>query len=410
MKLCLQPLHFIKKRCLTFYRFIQFVVLNFIKDDCTYFASALTFTTLLAIVPLMSVTFSLLSSFPMFHNLNTPIQDFIFDNFVPATGKVVQKYLTTFAHQASQLSISGVTFLFVTSVLLMFTIEQALNKIWKVRVQRQGASAFLLYWAILSLTPILMGLSFAASSYVFSLPLLSPQAKSNSLKLLHMAPFILTLISFTFVYMVVPNCRVRFLHAFLGSLLASLLFEGAKQAFGWYLATYNTYELLYGAFAILPIFFLWIYYVWLIVLLGGQVAFALGTYHARRPGNPIDPFTHAIHWLNYLWSAQQKGHGMTLEELIAKDDLPYDLRPEKLIEHFLEHRLITLLQNGQYILSRDLSAISFGELLDIFPWALPKASNVAPYSQDKKLMELLLLTETQTKSLYDFPTSQLFKD
>ncbi len=408
-KLLTKPFKAIKAQTVILYRFITFVTRNFMKDDCTYYSSALTFTSLLAIVPLMSVSFSLLASFPMFQELRTPIQDFIFENFVPATGKVVQKYLLTFTAQASKLSISGVAFLFVTSVLLMFTIEQALNKIWKVRVQRQGTSAFLLYWAILSLTPILMGLSFAASSYVFSLPFISPEAKNQGLLLLHCAPFLLTLISLTFVYMVVPNCRVHFSHAFKGAFIASVLFEAAKQAFTWYLSSYNSYELLYGAFAILPVFFLWVYYVWLIVLLGAEVAFALGTYHSRRPGNAIDPFTHAIHWLNYLWDAQQQGRGLSLEELIAKDNWPYQLKPESLIEHFLTHRFITLLQSGRYILSRDLTAMPFCELKKLLPWALPDIEHIKQFKQDEKFIAVLAKSEQATGSLYNFPTSDLFK-
>lgn len=408
-KLLTKPYHAIKTQVAIFYRFIQFVIKNFMKDDCTYYSSALTFTALLAIVPLMSVSFSLLSSFPMFQELKTPIQDFIFENFVPTTGKVVQKYIMTFTAQASKLSISGVAFLFITSVLLMFTIEQALNKIWKVRVQRQGTSAFLLYWAILSLTPILMGLSFAASSYVFSLPFISPEAKSQGVMLLHLAPFLLTLTSLTFVYMVVPNCRVHFMHAFKGAFIASALFEAAKQAFTWYLSSYNSYELLYGAFAILPVFFLWVYYVWLIVLLGAEVAFALGTYHSRRPGKAIDPFTHAIHWLNYLWDAQRQGHGLSLEELINKDSWPYQLKPERLIAHLLANHFIKPLQSGKYILSRDLSNMQFQELKQLLPWALPSAEQIEAFKQDKKLIAVLSESEKTTQALYRFPVSDLFK-
>lgn len=405
----LLSLTFYKRKLSELKRFYAFVLRCFLKDDCTYYASALTFTTLLAIVPLMSVGFSLLSSFPMFQELRDPIQNFIFENFVPATGKVVQKYLMTFTAQVSKLSVWGVSFLFVTSVLLMFTIEQALNKIWKVRVQREGTSAFLLYWAILSLSPILMSLSFAASSYVISLPFISPEAKSHTDVLLHYVPFLLALISFTFLYKVVPNCKVHLKHAFLGALLASLFFEFAKQAFSWYLTTYNTYELLYGAFAIVPIFFLWIYYVWLIILFGAEVAFALGTYHARRPGIAIDPFTHAIHWLNYFWQAQQKGKGLTLETLIAKDNWPYQLNPEHLIEHFLSVNFISPMQDGGFMLSRDLSALTFTELKAKLPWALPSDEMVKRFKQDKRFALVLKQVDKAHAPLFDFPVSDLFK-
>ena len=130
-------------------RFVRFVVRHFIEDDCTYIASALAFTSLLAVVPLMSVGFSIFSSFPVFQSLADPVQNFIFDNFVPATGKVVQTYLQQFTSQVSKLSILGVTFLVITALLVMFTIERSINKIWRVNSARHGVPAFLLYWAIL---------------------------------------------------------------------------------------------------------------------------------------------------------------------------------------------------------------------------------------------------------------------
>jgi membrane protein len=389
--------------------FIQFVFNNFVGDDCTYFASALTFTSLLAIVPLMSVSFSLLSSFPVFQDMSGPIQDFIFENFVPATGKLVQQYLIGFTKQVSNLSIWGVAFLFVTSVLLMFTIEQALNKIWKVRVQRRGTAAFLLYWAILSLAPILMGLSIAASSYVISLPFISKEAHINTSSLLRHAPFLLSFVSFTFLYMVVPNCKVRFLHAMTGSLFAAFLFEIAKIAFSWYLNRYHTYELLYGAFAIVPIFFLWVYWVWFIVLLGGEISYALSTHHHRRQGEPKDPFTHAMHWLLYFWEAQIKGEGLTINALIAKDDYAYQVKPESIIEHFLKIQLIQPLNDGRFILSRDLSSMSFYELTHLLPWPLPDWRTLTHCKSDKKLAKLLDDAQEKTQSLYKVNVSELFQ-
>lgn len=388
--------------------FLVFVFQNFIKDDCTYFASALTFTSLLAVVPLMSVSFALLSSFPVFSDMSGPIQDFIFENFVPATGKIIQQYLIGFTKQVSNLSIWGVAFLFVTSVLLMFTIEQALNKIWKVRVQRQGTAAFLLYWTILSLTPILMGLSIAASSYLISLPLLTNDTHINTSALLRYAPFMLSFVSFTFLYMVVPNCKVRFMHAIVGALVAVFFFEIAKLTFTWYLTRYHTYELLYGAFAIVPIFFLWVYWAWFIVLLGAEIAYALSAHHQRRQGKPIDAFTHAMHWLDYFWLAQVKGDGLSLSELIAKDDYAYSVKPESIMEQFLALQLIRPLNTGSFILSRDLTKMSFKELTLLLPWPVPDWTHLDHQNKDKNLATLLKESQEKVSHLYNIPVSRLF--
>lgn len=389
--------------------FILFVFNNFMQDYCTYFASALAFTSLLAIVPLMAVSLAVLSSFPVFQEMSGPIQDFIFENFVPATGKIVQQYLSGFTKQVSNLSIWGVAFLFVTSVLLMFTIEQALNKIWKVRVQRHGTSAFLLYWAILSLAPILMGLSIAASSYLISLPFLSTDTHINTSALLTHSPFILSFFSFTFLYMVVPNCKVRFLHAVTGALVTAVLFDIAKLAFTWYLTTYHTYELLYGAFAIVPIFFLWVYWVWLIVLLGAEIAYALSTHYHRRRGKSVDPFTHAMHWLGYFWHAQSKGKGLSISDLVAKDDYAYEILPEDIIERFLALHLIRPLANGSFILSRDLSQMTFYELTQLLPWSIPAWQSLGQCQTDRNLAELLEHAQNKTHDLYQKPVSDLFQ-
>lgn len=389
--------------------FVLFVFRNFLKDDCSYFASALTFTSLLAVVPLMSVSFALLSSFPVFQEMSGPIQDFIFENFVPSTGKIVQQYLIGFTKQVSNLSIWGVAFLFVTSVLLMFTIEQALNKIWKVRVQRHGTAAFLLYWAILSLAPILMGLSIAASSYLISLPFITKDAQVTTSALLRHAPFMLSLASFTFLYMVVPNCKVRFSHAITGSLFAAFLFEIAKVGFSWYLTTYHTYELLYGAFAIVPIFFLWVYWVWFIVLLGAEIAYALSAHHQRRRGKPKDAFTHAMHWLGYLWAAQTKGEGLSISQLIKKDNYAYEVKPETIIEHFLKVQLIRPLANGSFILSRDLSQMSFHTLTSLLPWPIPKWETLNHCKSDKKLAAMLKEADQKTLVLYSTKVSTFFQ-
>ncbi|MGQ3888499.1 YihY family inner membrane protein [Legionella sp. CNM-1927-20] len=350
-------------------RFIRFVVNHFIEDDCAYRASALAFTTLLAIVPLMTVGFSILSSFPVFHNFSGPVQDFIFENFVPATGKIVQNYVQDFSTQVSKLSIWGVAFLFITAILVMVTIERAMNKIWRVSSARKGVAAFLLYWAILSLGPIFLGLSLAASSYLISIPFLKEQQAPSFI--LSMLPFLLSLTGFTFLYVIVPNRPILFWHGFLGGLFATILFESAKQAFAYYLSHYDTYQLLYGAFAIVPIFFVWIYWVWFITLLGAEVSYALSVHHKRRSGKPIDGFSHALLWLQLLWLKQKEGQGLCLDELIQASTQPFEIDSDHMISELQRINLIHIGIDGQYLLSRDLNEISLYWLSKHLPYNLP---------------------------------------
>ncbi|KTD56391.1 YihY family inner membrane protein [Legionella shakespearei] len=351
-------------------RFVRFVIQHFIQDECTYIASALAFTTLLAVVPLMSVGLAIFSSFPVFQGLADPVQNFIFDNFVPATGKVVQAYLQQFASQVSKLSIWGVAFLIVTALLVMFTIERAMNKIWRVSSSRHGVPAFLLYWAILSLAPVLLGLSLAASSYLISMPLLIEHHAPSFL--LNYSPFFLSLIGFTFLYVVVPNCPVKIRHAFWGGLFAAILFETAKQGFAFYLIRYNTYELLYGAFAAVPIFFIWVYWMWIITLLGAEISYALSVHHQRRSGSPVDGFSHSLLWLHQLWLAQQNGQAVSFNELVDASHQPFAVDVDEMITVLTDQGLIHATADGQFMLSRDLNHVTLYQLAQLLPYRLPR--------------------------------------
>lgn len=350
-------------------RFIRFVVHHFIKDDCTYIASALAFTTILAIVPLMSVGLSVFSTFPIFQNLADPVQNFIFENFVPASGKVVQAHLQQFASQVSKLSIWGIAFLVITALLVMFTIERAMNKIWRVSSSRRGVPAFLIYWAIISLGPVILGLSLVASSYFISMPMLVAHQPPSIF--FHYAPVLLSLVGFTFLYIVVPNCPVKIHHAFWGALVATILFESAKQAFAYYLIRYNTYELLYGAFAIVPIFFIWVYWVWIITLLGAEISYAFSVHHQRRDGKSLDGFSHALLWLHHLWLAQQKGKGLTFNELIDASKQPFAIDADEMLNSVIDNELVHATSEGYFMLSRDIGQITLYDLTQLLPYRLP---------------------------------------
>ncbi|MCX7116161.1 MAG: YihY family inner membrane protein [Gammaproteobacteria bacterium] len=248
--------------------FIIFVYNKFMQDDCMYRASALTFTTLLTIVPLMYVSLAILSLFPLSHEFASAIQNFIFQNFVPATGKVVQLYLQQFASQTQTLPTWDLLFLFVTVFFMMFTVEQSFNIIWCAPRARPNLHALLLYFSILCVSPILLGMSLTATTYFLSLPIF--QIANEPLLLTKGLPFVFSLLGFTLLYAILPNCPVRFVAALVGGGAAAVSFEIAKHGFVFYLSQFNSYQQLYGAFAVIPVFFIWLYMVWLITLLGAE--------------------------------------------------------------------------------------------------------------------------------------------
>lgn len=261
-----------------FYLFWQRVALQFVDDGCMSRAAALTYTTLLSLVPLMTVSFTILKAFPVFQEAGAAIQAFVFDNFVAASAGMVEQHLQAFAKAANQLSAPGLLFLLVVAVLMIFNMEASFNQIWRVKRHRRGVQAFLMYWAILTLLPVLIGVALAISSYVLALPWFVGNTVSLALKrpLLAYLPVVLTFIAFTLLYITVPNCKVKFKYAMLAGLLTTLLFELAKFAFGLYILYFPTYRLLYGALAVIPIFLIWIYLSWLVILFGAVVCSVLG--------------------------------------------------------------------------------------------------------------------------------------
>ena len=253
------------------------VFLQFFEDGCMSRAAALTFATLLSLVPLLAVSFIVLKAFPVFQGVGEAIQTFVINNFVAESAQAVQIHFQQFTTQVNRLSAPGLLFLLVVAVLMIFNIEQSFNVIWRVKKSRHGVQAFLMYWAVLTLLPVLIGVGLALSSYVLALPLFAENALDAELKqpLMTYTPIILTFIAFTLLYITVPNCKVKLRYAIVGGLVATALFELAKFGFGMYIRYFPTYKLLYGALAAFPIFLVWMYLSWMVILFGAVVAHTL---------------------------------------------------------------------------------------------------------------------------------------
>lgn len=249
-------------------------------DRLPRLAAALSFTTVLALVPLATVAVSTMTLFPVFDERATAIQNWIYSNLVPTASDVIQLYLTEFVEQSGKLTVFGLVFLLVASLMALATIEDAMNDIWRVHRGRRWFQRVLVYWAVISLAPILIVASLSVSSYLFSLPLLYEQAVIVSFgeRLLRLVPFFLEWIAFVLIYMAMPNAKVRFGFAVIGGIVCALLFEIAKRGFAFYLLNFDSYQVVYGALATVPIFLVWIYICWLIVLLGAEIVASLHDY------------------------------------------------------------------------------------------------------------------------------------
>jgi membrane protein len=291
---------------------LRFVFVSFWRNDHLYRASALTYGTLLSMVPLMMVSIPLLTIFPKFKNLILEAENYVFEQFIPATGKTVLAYLQGFAAHASQLSYAGLAALIITVIFMLLTIEDSLNHIWQVRHKNRAWWRLLFYWLGLSLAPLLIGVSLILEAYL---------AKQGwfSEWVVFIFPRVIVWIAFLVLYVAVPNCKVRFSHGVIGAGLAMVLCELAKSGFQVYLEYFPAYNLLYGAFATIPLFLFWVYIVWVLVLLGAEFTYALGVYH-NPPWQPErDPLVLAVIALKRLQLSSQAGQPLTVADFIAAD-------------------------------------------------------------------------------------------
>ena len=286
-------------------------------------ASSLTFTTVLALVPLFAVVLSVFTAFPMFGKFQDTVQRWLVESLVPESiARQVLAYLTQFARKASRLGTVGLLAVVVTALALMVTIERTLGQIWRLERQRPFAKRLLLYWAALTLAPLLLGGSIAITSYLLSASRLWMEAPAGSLRwLLDLIEFALVVLCLSGLYFYVPYTRVRWRHALTAGVLAAVGLELARRLLTWYVVAMPAYSAIYGAFAALPILLVWLYLAWVIVLLGAVLAASLPEW--RRPARrsvqgPDGQLRLALELLSALLAARRsQARGLTPAELAA---------------------------------------------------------------------------------------------
>ncbi len=256
------------------------------KERLAQVAGSLTFATLLSIVPLLAVSFALFTRWPVFSRFENAIKEYLLGGLLPADiSRTVLKYLNSFAANASGLTWFGSLFLLATAIAMLLTVENALNQMWQVRKNRPLLRRLGLYALMLAIGPPVLGLSLWASSYVLgmSMGLVGTLPPSLSF-VLGLGPLMLGMATLTGLYYFVPNAKVRLGHAIVGGLIASAAFELGKRGFTTYLGKLPTYKAVYGAFAVLPLFLLWIYFSWLVTLVAAMIAANLGRAGRRFSG------------------------------------------------------------------------------------------------------------------------------
>ncbi len=379
--------------------FAAFVWRRFLDDRCLESAGALSYTTLFSLVPLLVAAFGALSAFAFFEGWLEAITGWIFQNFVPSSGVVVQEYLIGFADNASKLTGIGVAGVLVSAVMMMWSVEDAYNRIWRVARSRGGLSRFKSYWTTLTLGPLLAIGVAAASSYFWALPVVRSASSYGGLGAITLAvvPVIVLWGAISASYLLIPHAKVQARHAALGGVVATLLFVSAQHLFSQYLGRATTYQQIYGALAALPLFLLWIYLSWTIVLLGASLAASLSAWRfqprALRVPRGLEFFA-MLKSLRAAIAADRRGEPLTRADLLDLQPGLTDKQLDHVIRHLRAQRVVHLDERQHLIPLREPEDLSFLELFEGGRYAWPTGNDVARLSaladdSDQPLSELM---------------------
>jgi membrane protein len=399
-------------------RFARFIGRRFNDDQCFEAAGALSFTTVFALVPLLTVALSIFASFQEFQRFSDAVTGFVFKHFVPTSGTEVEAYIKEFVTKASQLTAVGIGALVISGLLLMTSIEHAFNRIWRVPVPRRALARFVVFWTVLTLGPLLVGAGLAVSSAIIAAPLFAGWEGHAAFEssLVRALPLLISLAAATLAYLVVPNCPVRLRHALAGGLFAAASFQVAKWAFTEFIGRYANYQQIYGALAFFPVFLLWIYVSWSILLLGASLTAALGAFQRESGQAEFSErlrFAAALRILLKLREAQTAGIGASLNELAASlPDVP-EATIASLLALFERERIAQRTDLGSFILSRDPEGIRLRTLYRADAFLLPLATgrntDLPALTAGERALQLCEQAARQGEEVLDISLAELLR-
>ncbi len=353
------------------WRFSAYVVKRFQGDDGLQIASALTYTSLLSLVPLLAVSLVILSGFGAFDDMREQVQDLLLGLFVPTTATQVANYITLFLANAQKVTVFGVLGLGATAIVTLATIESTFNRIWRAGGQRPWPLRILAFWAVLTLGPIVLGISLTVSAEVQNLTseivIGGGLARGGRLLL----QFGVQWTAFTALYLAIPAAPVKLMHAVMGGFAAMLLFSILKGGFGLFVAMSENYRTIYGALAAIPIFLLWLYAFWTLLLIGAHIAAALPERRQLGRDGLIDETTAenrlraALLLLRRIWQAAGS------REILEPENLKPPPAPAVLAD--LERAgLVVRLEDGRLIAGCDYGRAPIGVLWRALDLATPQ--------------------------------------
>ncbi|WP_435312875.1 YihY family inner membrane protein [Primorskyibacter sedentarius] len=356
-------------------QFTSFAVRRFLSERLSASAAALTYSSLLALVPLLVIAFAILSSFPAFNVVKDRMQALFFQTVVPEAGAAIADYLTDFTGNASNLTSIGILALAVTAVFLLGTIEATLNQIWHVERPRPIFVRFLIFWAILTLGPLLIGASFVLTSdlvvYLNQADLPGFVSPANATRLSEtwlfskLVGLAISIIGFTALFVLVPARRVRIWHGVIGATIAAIAFEMLSWGFNAFLTSGSSYQTIYGAVAVVPVFLVWVYASWMVIIFGAVVAASIPDWLIARTNipteilHPSDRLVIAAALLARLYEQSQDGGTLSEDDLV--EAAPIEARDE-IFEALHVAGYLMRSEDNRVALTRDLTTTTAFEL------------------------------------------------
>lgn len=366
--------------------FARFLWKRFLDDRLFQAAGALAFTTAFSIVPLSMVVFGILSAFPFYEDWSSKLSEYIFSNFVPSSAWTVRQRLFELTANAGKLTVVGVVALVISLLITLTSIEATFNRIWRVPTARLQLGRLMMYWTVMSFGGLLAAASLAVSARFFALSMFqTTPGQALETGMLRIAPLLIEFVAIVVIYRVVPHRTIRWRHAALGAVPAVLMIEAVKIAAGSYLGSFGTYEKLYGAIAVVPIFLGWIYFSWVAVLLGASLASSLSAFRYQPASQRLPP-GYEIHGLLRLIGrfdeARRSGRGLHLDDLREREPILTDALVQQMLGKLQAIGLIARAESGEWLLARDLDGLTLGELYEACQLRIPTAEAWVPAHDD----------------------------
>jgi membrane protein len=408
MKLHLQSLRDIVRQFRLLGNFVVLVYRRFKEERCFQLCGSLTFTTMLALVPLVTIMATVMTAFPVFDSVVETLRAYVATNLVPAgSSRLITVYMQQFAENAARLTALGIVLLGATAIMLMLTIDRAFNTIWRVKRPRSLIQRVLIYWSVLTIGPMLIGGSLSLTSWLISQSLgVGRQAPELVVAFLKLGPLVLTSVAFGFLYRTVPNRQVTVLDAVVGGIIAAFAFEAMKIGFGHFVANFASYKLVYGTFASLPILLMWIYLSWVVVVFAAVITAVLpywrsgGVLLKKAPGAQ---FVAAMEILKMLYRAYLDGYVLNLQQLRTALKLSWE-DAEAILDKLVIAGWVAKLQGNGWVLARDAGGIPVKEIFRLFVFG----RDAAEVSEEAAIRKLVANVSSTVDGELDFSLRDLF--